>query len=70
MHSVSMEAIDSTALRRCTSAPRRLMRTAPRTKASVAISTRPCGTIEVMVAAIISHEIVRATRRAAQYSTP
>jgi hypothetical protein len=53
MQRVSTAAIASTASRRWTMAPRGARRTAPRMRARVAISTSPCGTIEVMVAAII-----------------
>ncbi len=48
-----MVAIASTALRRLTTAPRADMRIAPRMNASVAINTSPCGTIDVMVEAIM-----------------
>jgi len=53
LHTTSTAAIVSTALSRCTTAPRALIRTAPRVNEIVAVSTSPCGTIEVMVAATI-----------------
>ena len=47
-------AIASTALSRCTMAPRRPMKIAPSVNDTVAVSTMPCGTSDVIVAAIIS----------------
>ena len=52
VQTTSMAAMVSTALRRWTMAPRWLMRIAPSVNESVAVNTNPCGTIEVMVAAM------------------
>jgi hypothetical protein len=68
MQSTLTAAIASTAFRRCTTAPRAVMRTAPRVKANVAINTRPCGTMAVMVAAIICTSWVSGKPRR-KYST-
>ena len=71
MHSTLTAAIDSTALMRWTTAPRAAIRIAPRIIASVAIGTRPCGTIEVTVAATdFARRRSRSSRSCSEFGFP